>query len=334
LALTLTVTPTNEDLRRVSEEANGGSAAPIFVRRASWTIVDTARDDVVAESVVSGNGVVALSQTVSRDVALSLLAALRGDESSLVARSEIAFRAAGGGTAHQEPVADEWSGGQTTIVLTSVATNVERKIVLERALSALLKEALRGTSLDEIVHAVCPDANGVLGPIGERVTETRSAPMAIARSGFAAMGGTVAEMSAVLKTSAMSKINAHALATSGIAIKPQMLAQHWQIQDMVLQTPGTADQNLPVVEGDVALWRDRVDGARFWYAPSSRWWSLRRRPHPRTRRSCFPSRSSATINRAAPVSKPRSASRCASACRRRRSPRGKRADVRGPIRYR
>ncbi|MBL8529393.1 MAG: hypothetical protein JNL68_17045 [Burkholderiales bacterium] len=280
-ALSLTTFPTKDDLNRVIAYVrrddlswgSAGTATPIFVRRAKWALVDGETGAVFAESVVEGNGTVALSQTLAHELALSLLSTLRGGECGHLARCEVAFRAVDGATYQERSVRDLVDAGpssaaQTTVVVTTThASPVERTVVLERPLAHIMREALESRPLDAIVRAVCPGEDGALHPVGHRIVGTRDNAPITRRMGFAAVGQSVAAMPAVLKTSVSARIQAHALAASDLAIRPNLLADRWQIHDLILHPPEAALQNLPVIEGDGLLWRDRVDAERFWYAP-------------------------------------------------------------------
>lgn len=270
VALSLTVRPTADELRRASAVARTGTAVPIFVRRAHWKLIDTATGEEFADAAIAGNsGDVALSLTVTREVALSLLAALAGNDTGLTAHCDVTFRAVGGREQHEASLrgSDRANGGQTPIVVITHPTSLERSVLLERSLADVLSEAAGQRPLDAIVTACSPGADGVLHSIGRRIAMTRDVAPITQRVGFAAVGDSVVAMPAVLKTSASSRISAQALAASDLAIKPSLLAHRWEVHDLVLHLPATAAESLPVLDGDAPLWPDRVDGARFWYEP-------------------------------------------------------------------
>lgn len=269
LAMSLQVTPTQEELRRAAEISGAGTAVALFVHEARWKIVDTVTGECCAEAAVMGNGgAVALSRAVDRDRALSALAALRGGDCHLEASCEIVYRAAPSAPLTQTSV--ESSYGTVTTVTHTSTVGAKYTMVLQRPCAELAGEALQGAPFEAIVRAVCPESNGTLVPIAHREVPTRAGLKPREPTGFGAVGNDVAAMPAVLKTSRASRFNAHVLAASDLAIRPFTgFAHHWQIDDLVL-SPASANQqslHLPLIVGDAPLWPDRVDGTRFWYPP-------------------------------------------------------------------
>lgn len=107
VALSLTVMPTADELRRASAAARTGTAVPIFVRRAHWRVINTETGEELADAMIEGNGGnVALSLTVTREIALSLLAALAGNDTGLTTHCEVTFRAVGGRKHHEASLRD------------------------------------------------------------------------------------------------------------------------------------------------------------------------------------------------------------------------------------
>ena len=268
LALSLTVAPTAEELKRAGAAVGAADVVPLFVRSARWTLIDETGEPFAEQPVASDGAAVAFSQTVTREVALSMLAALRGGESALAARCEATFRSVPDKGVSSTRATDHAGSGTTITFTTSQLGGIERRVTLERLLAEAVAPAREAQPLEALVRAVCPEPDGALRPVGWRITTSRrDNRSASVRAGFAAVGDTVAALPAVLKTSLASRINAHALAASDIAIRPAGLAHRWQIDDMVLYQPGSAEQNLPQIDGDAPIWPDRVDPARFWYAP-------------------------------------------------------------------
>jgi hypothetical protein len=264
LAMGLTITPSAEELRE-AESATGACVAPLFVRTANWALCGGEDQEAFAEAQVTGNGgAVAFSQTINRKVALDVLAALRGGESDVEVRCDAEFRAVPDKRASQS--VETAANGTTITFSTTHVGGVKRRQQLRCAFSDVVREAAEGFSLEALANAVCPAPDGTLQPIPWHLPRSR-APLP--KTGFAAIGDTVAALPAVLKTSVSSRINAHVLAASGIAISPAGKLQRWQVADLVIHPPGTAEQNqnLPVIEAEAALWPDRVDQQRYWYAP-------------------------------------------------------------------
>jgi hypothetical protein len=263
LSASLTITPTADEVQRVAS-ATGASAVPLFVRSASWTLRDAKGDKAFAKADVQGNGGAAsFSQTVTREVALAALAALRGAESRIEVRCEAEFRALPG--KHPPPHVLNAAGGTTITMSVAQVGGVPRRVTLERSFSDVVQDSA-SLPMDALVKAVCPSPDGTLQPIPSLLPNSRGARD---KPGFAAIGGAVAEIPAVLKTSVTSRINAHALAASGIAGSPAGKLQRWQVADLIVHPPAAPEQNqnLPVIEAEAALWPDRVDQQRYWYAP-------------------------------------------------------------------
>ncbi len=264
LSASLTITPTVEETQRVAS-ATGASAVPLFVRSASWTLRDAETDKAFAKADVQGNGGAAsFSQTVTREVALAALGALRGAESRIEVRCEAEFRALPGKHPPPPHVLNV-AGGTIMTMSTTQVGGVPRRVTLERSFSDVVRDSA-SLPIDALVKAVCPSPDGTLQPIPSLLPASRGVRE---KAGFAAIGGTIAEIPAVLKTSVGSRINAHALAASGIAGSPAGKLQRWQVADLIVHPPAAPEQNqnLPVIEAEAALWPDRVDQQRYWYAP-------------------------------------------------------------------
>ena len=109
----------------------------------------------------------------------------------------------------------------------------------------------------------------MLQPVPWRIDSRRQSRGPAPVAGYAAIGDSIAAMPAVLKTSRATRINAHALAASGLSNRISGRLNHWHLADLGLD-PGVTEQNqnLPLIEADAPLWPDRVEAQRYWYAPA------------------------------------------------------------------
>lgn len=146
---------------------------------------------------------------------------------------------------------------------------VDRSATFSRPLRDVVRHLVDSRPLDAFVRAVCPAADGTLQPVAVRVAAARGGLPGPHSSGLAATGLVVAEMPAIMRTSATVRANAQALAVSDIAIRPSGRLQTWAVNDLVLDLAPVGDrlQSLPMIDGDGHLWPDRLDGSQFWYAP-------------------------------------------------------------------
>ena len=267
LSIELTIAPTGEELGRVAGQT-GKEVRPLFIRKADWTFSDNSSDEAFATAEVYGNGgSAAISQTVSRDVALSVLAALRGEESGILVACEAEFRVAASEavTVHKPASA----ASMTTMSMTTTQLGGLRTVRLENSLEEIFRTGADELPFEAVVNAVCPSPDGTLQPVPLPQEETREARGPAPASGYAAIGDSVAALPVVLKTSRASRLNAHALAASGIASHLAGRWNRWQLADAILHPPGSEEQNqnLPLIEAEAPLWPDRVDAQRYWYAP-------------------------------------------------------------------
>ena len=267
LTLDLTVAPTSAEIGEVAAETER-EVRPLFLRKTNWALSDRDSGETLAEAEIYGNGgSAAISQTVPRHVALAVLAALRGEPTAIAVTCEAEFRAAASETtmSHKGPSA----ASATTITMSTTQLGSLRKVSLENSLEEIVREAAGGLPFDAIVGAVCPSPDGALQPVPLRMESTRESRGPRPAAGFAAIGDSIAAMPAVLRTSRISRINAHVLAASGLANRLSGRLNHWHLADLVLHPPGSEEQNqnLPLIESEAPLWPDRVEAQRYWYAP-------------------------------------------------------------------
>jgi hypothetical protein len=267
LSLDLTVAPTGSEIQRAAAQT-GKDVRPLFIRKARWSLSNEASGEPIAEVELAGNGgSAAISQTVTKEVALAVLAALRGDRSDLNICCEAEFRAAASETVTLHKAATAASATTFTMLTTQLGSL--RKVSLECRLESAVQDAADGLPLDAVISAVSPSPDGTLQPVPMTLESPRQVRAAEGRAGFAAVGDSIAALPVVLKTARASRINAHALAASGIASHLGGRWNRWQLADVILHPPGSEEQNqnLPLIEAEAPLWPDRVEAGRYWYAP-------------------------------------------------------------------
>lgn len=155
----------------------------------------------------------------------------------------------------------------------------EEFIELSAPLEELFNGVFEGQAMDGYIHLVAPGADGSFGPVPQRVRQTRS-PVTRGPAKARLVTSTVATaaLPLALQTNTQIRPAAHALLLSDTVhmtpIRPG-LHQHWALDDVVLADLSAwhgihdnGDRNLPQVDDPAAaLWPDRRDANRFWYAP-------------------------------------------------------------------
>jgi hypothetical protein len=170
--------------------------------------------------------------------------------------------------------------GELSISYTSAGNGYERFVEISGALQDVLKGAFDGLDLDAYIHLISPTSGGAFGPTPRRVTMPRTKAMPVSGPvGLAAFHDSVGSLSLALHPVSPISPTAQALLTSD-AIQmihtDQPSNRIWLLNDLRFGYAGIwfgndqpAERNLPVVEDQSApLWSDRLDGNRFWYAPT------------------------------------------------------------------
>jgi hypothetical protein len=165
------------------------------------------------------------------------------------------------------------AGSTASFARTAGPAVVERALLVTRPLRDILRDVLDEHGVEPFVHLVVAADNGDIRPIARRLPASRGgAGGGRAVSALASLGPIAAALPAVLRTNSAARLDAHTLAVSDLvlhstAVRPQ---HAWALDDLIIDG-FVAGQNrlryLPVIEGDTALWPDRVDSARSWYAP-------------------------------------------------------------------
>ena len=145
-----------------------------------------------------------------------------------------------------------------------IESNEGRSVVLRTTLEPLLRGALTGRAWDAHVHLVAlGDPNTGIGapPRRVRTASARRDPRADAAAPLKLvnLGATATSLASVVRP------NVATGSTAAIAVRP---VGTWLLEDATLTRPTPTARSLPVVDDvNAALWPDRVDPNRFWYAP-------------------------------------------------------------------
>jgi hypothetical protein len=260
LACTVTLALEPEAVRVLSQRT-GGDVRPLFAQSVEFAIVDETTGARVAAVAAAGGGARgALSITLGRRLAQRLLASLEGGEAGLVLETTLGYRRvipAGPGAAARPLPAVE---------------RIRSTVPLLEVLAPALAPAWR----DRVVHLVAPSTDqGALVPL----PRLRSARRTRDATGATMPGRPLAPLGrrltslAVALTPESTVPTGHALLASDVTeLHVAGHAGAWLADDFVL---GPLDDepplSLPIVESSEApIWRDRVDGGLYWYAPGVR----------------------------------------------------------------
>ena len=180
---------------------------------------------------------------------------------------------------------------QQTLSSASLQT-LELKATLEQAIVG----ALEGLDRDQYIHLVGPTGGSITAaPRRVQVRHDRQSRSVgdLPRLQLAAAGGTIQSLSNALQ-SADQRPTARSIGVSDLANRVLVkgsAVQHWAVQDAVvdrLRSPVVIDdgpifrpipiedeplplrvQSLPIVENPgAAIWRDRLNSQKYWYAPA------------------------------------------------------------------
>ena len=116
------------------------------------------------------------------------------------------------------------------------------------------------------VHFVVNDGRGPV-PLVRRSRQRGAARASKSNvTALAVSGNRLTTLSTAVRPALHANVSTHSVLATQPSVRPELLTQ---IQNVVVASPTNRPQSLPIVgTGKEALWPDRVDTKRFWYAPS------------------------------------------------------------------
>jgi len=241
----------------------GEEPRPLFARAARFEVGPAGGAPLAAADGAGAGPRAALSAVLDGESARRALAALRGEASGLEARASVTFRPPAAPPPQEEvpgipPPVEEGPGVRSARDAGGLAT-VEVSAKLEALLAG---EAL---DLDRHVRLVAPRAPGEPPeevPARQAGAAPRAGPGGAGSPSLAAVGGRITSLGMALHPGGI----AHAAPAQALAA-----AQLGRIGAAVLDDAVVATdvRSLPVVQDPAAaLWPDRLDPRRRWYAPA------------------------------------------------------------------
>ena len=148
----------------------------------------------------------------------------------------------------------------------------------DSALDTILGGALDAYDRNRFIHLVCPGAgsNGSYTAAPRKMTLRSSRGLESPRTQLTAMDGPIKSIALAMRPSVAAH-SAGSLVTSDLALQqvsevPALHAsKYWLVDDLILDRLDDGDKvrGLPVVDNPSApIWRDRIDGKRYWFAPA------------------------------------------------------------------